>query len=187
MYQEVTYLDKLNTNPRFNELPSYTNPPPGMGGFGVPQPGPVHSPHRNNDYSNFIRNHSPRGNNIESLSGMGNEHGQNMGVGGYVHSGPGGYHMQQPQPLRENYEKAADTDNYDFGAGEKDNPATSAEEKKKTECSCRDVYDHISGCNICKSFYMEGRNNMVLYIIIVMLFLIIAFLTTKVYDIHLKR
>lgn len=95
------------------------------------------------------------------------------------------------QNSREYFAEASPaTDSYDFDekpAGDAPKPATSAQEKKKTECSCREIYDHISGCNICKSFYMEGRNNTILYIIIVLLVLIIAFLTTKVYDIHLKR
>lgn len=188
-YQKVTYLDKLRpTNPSFQELPNYNQPP---AGFDIPQPGPVYNQARDRSYEKFIRHHD-RGNSIaHQMSGMGvtNPH----SAGGYVATGPGGYHIAQPpQEVHEYYDNDSNpaADNYDFDASpaeENASPATSAQEKKKTECSCRDVYDHINGCNICKSFYMEGRNNAVLYIVIVLLFLIIAFLTTKVYDIHLKR
>jgi hypothetical protein len=74
------------------------------------------------------------------------------------------------------------SDDYDF-----DPPSTSADDPKDKSCTCRDVFDHVNGCNICKAFYMEGRNNFMLYLIIVVLLLIIVFLITKVYDIHLKR
>jgi|DEB0MinimDraft_6_1074348.scaffolds.fasta_scaffold06989_6 hypothetical protein len=187
MHEGVTYLDRLpSANPQLSELPSYSTPPPGMG-FEVPQPGPAYNPHRDNDYSKYIRNHARRGG-MDQMSGMAMDMGPN--VGGYVQTGPGGYHMPV-QNSREYFAEASPaTDSYDFDqkpAGDASKPATSAQEKKKTECSCREIYDHISGCNICKSFYMEGRNNAILYIIIVLLVLIIAFLTTKVYDIHLKR
>lgn len=181
MHEGVTYLDSL---PRLSELPSYSTPPPGMGSFEVPQPVQNYS---GNDYSKYIRNH-PRQGGMDQMSGMAMGTGQN--VGGYVQTGPGGYHTPTQNSRGYFTEASPATDSYDFDekpTGDSPKPATSAQEKSKTECSCREIYDHINGCNICKSFYMEGRNNTILYIIIVLLVLIIAFLTTKVYDIHIKR
>ena len=94
-------------------------------------------------------------------------------------SGPGGYLQPPPQTARP---VSVVSDNYDF-----DPPSTSADDKKDKSTTCRDVFDHVNGCNICKAFYMEGRNNFMLYLIIVVLLLIIVFLVTKVYDIRLKR
>jgi hypothetical protein len=54
--------------------------------------------------------------------------------------------------------------------------------KPAAECSCRDVYDHIQNCPICQAFYMQGRNNAILYIIIVALIALCLFLGKKVYD-----
>lgn len=180
MVQGVTYLDQLPTElPELSNL-SYNEGNMGMGFGQIPQPGPVHSPERSGDYSKYIRNShntpsspygSPPSHSVPTYDGY-------MGSGADM-SGPGGYLQPPPQMARP---VSAANDDYDF-----DPPSTSADDPKEKSCTCRDVFDHVNGCNICKAFYMEGRNNFMLYLIIVVLLLIIVFLITKVYDIHLKR
>jgi hypothetical protein len=96
-------------------------------------------------------------------------------------SGPGGY-LQIPSA--EMYSKPPPntvTEHYDFEESESGN--TSADADVKKECSCRDVYDHVNGCNICKAFYMEGRSNFIYLLIITIMTIIIAVLGHKCYTI----
>ena len=173
--QGVTYINQL---PDLPELSS--------GGRGMmmasPEQHATNDP-RAGDYGKFIRSsHRPS----MMAQGMQDIPVQHTISGAYV-SGPGGYLQEAPPPppphaLDDTWvgELSDDTD-YDF-----DKPLTSASCCEKRECTCREVYDHVNGCNICKAFYMEGRNSVLPWIIVAVQLLVIACLCTKVYDIRVK-
>jgi hypothetical protein len=177
-YQGVTLIQNLP------ELNDYKLPPPGGSHFERPVAGADPGA-----YSKYITNpgHNRLGNNDYSGMGAGPNHSMKNFDGytgsGADMSGPGGY-LRIPAEASEMYGSpppATVTEHYNFEEG---GSTTSADADDEKECSCRDVYDHVNGCNICKAFYMEGRSNFIYLLIITIMTIIIAILGSKCYTIH---
>lgn len=177
-YQGVTLINNLP------ELNDYKLPPPGYGPqFDRPVAGPEHGA-----YSNYITNPGHNRAGLDNYSGMGATPQHSLpNFDGYTGSGaemsgPGGYlQMPSSQIQSPHQESSTITEHYDF---EESTGNTSADAEVKKECSCRDVYDHVNGCNICKAFYMEGRSNFIYLLIITIMTIIIAILGHKCYTIQ---
>ena len=99
--------------------------------------------------------------------------------------GAGGYHLQPPPPVRPSQRSGFDDSGLEMPYATGDDPEGGS--PKKGECTCMDVYDHVNLCPICKAFYMQGRNNTILYVIITALVLLCAYMGKRLYDIQLKR
>ena len=179
-YNGVTMLQDLPT------IDEYNLPPPGMSpGFERPQQ------HQPMAFSKFIKPAGHTGMGEYSGMGSGSPSHSIPNFNGYTGtgaemSGPGGY-LQMPSQgggydEPEMYSSPPVTEHYDFG--ESSGVATSADAPEEKECSCRDVYDHVNGCNICKAFYMEGRSNFIYLLIIAIQIIIIGILASKCYTIH---
>jgi hypothetical protein len=168
--QGVTYISQL---PDLKEL--QTPPPPQF----PTNDYPGHDPRAGN-VGKFIRGSHNRPSLMEQpYDGNGGLNGSGADL-----VGPGGYLTPPPPPPPPPREDEW-LEDADFEFDEK--PSTSGEVHVKRECSCREVYDHIQSCNICKSFYMEGRSHGVFYAIIIAQLILIAVLATKVYEIRVKR
>jgi hypothetical protein len=176
-YQGVTLIQNLP------ELNDYKLPPAGYGPkFDRPTAGADPGA-----YGKYINNTGHNRPGMADYAGMRDgPHHSLKNFDGYTGSGaemsgPGGY-LQIPSA--EMYSKPPPntvTEHYDFEESESGN--TSADADVKKECSCRDVYDHVNGCNICKAFYMEGRSNFIYLLIITIMTIIIAVLGHKCYTI----
>jgi hypothetical protein len=97
--------------------------------------------------------------------------------------GAGGYHMPVPQSR---VESVPDFDENGF-ENQYSLSSDTGGSSKQCECNCMDVYDHVNLCPICKAFYMQGRNNTILYVIIAALILLSGYMGKRLYDIQLKR
>jgi len=100
--------------------------------------------------------------------------------------GAGGYHMPV-QTAQSRVESVPDFDENGFENQYALSSDTGGGSTKKCECTCMDVYDHVNLCPICKAFYMQGRNNTILYVIIAALILLSGYMGKRLYDIQLKR
>ena len=178
-YQGVTLIQNLP------DLNDYKLPPPGYGPqFDRPTAGPDPGA-----YGNYITNTGHNRPGMADYSGMGGGPQHSLkNFDGYTGSGaemsgPGGY-LQMPSQKTEMYNSPPKnvSEHYDFE--EESSGNTSADADVKKECSCRDVYDHVNGCNICKAFYMEGRSNFIYLLIIAIMTIIIAILGHKCYTIN---
>jgi hypothetical protein len=168
----VTYLSdlpELDALERGPPIPDMGNPG-GMGGPGGMGMG------------KFIRNSYNRP--VNEYSGM-YEDGPSPNRSMADNIGAGGYHMPV-QTATPAYTDSGFDDNglenqYTL-SGDSGESST-----KRCECSCMDVYDHVNLCPICKAFYMQGRNNTILYVIIAALVLLSGYMGKRLYDIQLKR
>ena len=181
-YQGVTLLENLP------DLNDYKLPPPGGSNFERPSAGPDPGA-----FGNYIKNpgHNNSGyNNYSGMDASGNNNHSLNNFDGYTGSGaemsgPGGYLQIPSQQRTEMYSNPPQqnfTEHYDFEEPVGGNTSAAADVEK--ECSCREVYDHVNGCNICKAFYMEGRSNFIYLLIITIMTIIIGILGSKCYKIN---
>jgi hypothetical protein len=163
---DLPELDALERGPP--QIPDMGNP----GGMGM---------------GKFIRNNYNRPTNpnggysgMSGMSGMYDEGPPNGSMAENI--GAGGYHVppvQTPAYSESGFDNSGLEMPYAGDSG--------AVTSNKGECTCMDVYDHVNLCPICKAFYMQGRNNTILYVIIAALVLLCAYMGKRLYDIQLKR